>query len=112
MKRILLLLGFMALLWPCVRSSPIQLQQQRVKRVAIVGGGPAGMGLAACLKQLDAGVEEVIVFDSRDPLAPALGGGVQLTGGASILEKIGCLSYLKPGEIDKETGMYVYTSVC
>jgi NADPH-dependent 2,4-dienoyl-CoA reductase/sulfur reductase-like enzyme len=59
-----------------------------VKRIAIVGSGPAGLGLAASIKQLNTGIKEVCLFDSRDDfLQTNLGGGVQLSGGAAVLEK-------------------------
>lgn len=68
---------------PCILS---------LRRIGIIGSGPAGLSLAACLKQLRSGCEEVIVFESRsDFLQARLGGGVQLTGGAKILEQIGLL---------------------
>ena len=63
-----------------------------INKVAIIGSGTAGLGLAAALKQLQTGVTDVTVFESRtDFLQSSIGGGVQLTGGAAVLEKIGCL---------------------
>lgn len=54
------------------------------------------IGLAAALKQLQCGVKDVTVFESREQfLQPNLGGGLQLSGGAAVLEKLGCLSALE-----------------
>ena len=67
-----------------------------IKRIAIVGSGTAGLGLAAALKQLPSGVEEVVIFEGRDDfLQPSLGGGVQINGGAAVMEKLGCLPDLE-----------------
>lgn len=61
-----------------------------ISKVAIVGSGPAGLGLAAALARLDTKVEEVVIYEAREEfLQTSLGGGVQLTGGASILDKLG-----------------------
>lgn len=63
-----------------------------INKVAIIGSGTAGLGLAAALKQLQTGVTDITVFESRaDFLQSSIGGGVQLSGGAAVLEKIGCL---------------------
>lgn len=67
-----------------------------INKVAIIGSGTAGLGLAAALKQLQTGVTDITVFESRtDFLQSSIGGGVQLSGGAAVLEKIGCLPYLE-----------------
>ena len=67
-----------------------------INKVAIVGSGTAGLGLAAALKQLQSGVNEITVFESReDFLQSNIGGGVQLSGGAAVLEKLGCLPALE-----------------
>ena len=67
-----------------------------INKVAIVGSGTAGLGLAAALKQLSSGVKEITVFESRaDFLQSNIGGGVQLSGGAAVLEKLGCLPALE-----------------
>jgi len=52
--------------------------------------------VAACLKQLDnEKLEEVVVFESRDNFLQArLGGGIQLSGGSAVLERIGYLNEL------------------
>ncbi|KAJ1432805.1 hypothetical protein B484DRAFT_447564 [Ochromonadaceae sp. CCMP2298] len=67
-----------------------------VKKACIIGCGSGGLGLAASLKQLQSGVEEVYVYEARDNFLQAkLGGGIQLSGGAVILEKLGCLDALE-----------------
>jgi len=67
-----------------------------INKVAIIGSGTAGLGLAAALKQLQCGVKDVTIFESRDQfLQPNLGGGLQLSGGAAVLERLGCLSALE-----------------
>jgi len=69
-----------------------------ISKVAIIGSGIAGLGLMASLARLSSGVNEVSIFESRDEetfLNPQLGGGIQLSGGASVLEKIGCYSDLE-----------------
>ena len=67
-----------------------------INKVAIIGSGTAGLGLAAALKQLSSGVKEITVFESRaDFLQSNIGGGVQLSGGAAVLEKLGCLPALE-----------------
>lgn len=67
-----------------------------IRRVCVIGSGIAGLGAAACLKQLsvdgDGKLEEVVVFESRENFLQAkLGGGIQLSGGSAVLERIGCL---------------------
>ena len=79
---LLLVIGF--IIWI------FQAESAPISREAIVGSGPAGLGLAASLAAMDSGIREVIVFESRnDYLQANLGGGVQLSGGAAVLEKIG-----------------------
>jgi len=67
-----------------------------IRRVCVIGSGIAGLGVAACLKQLDnEKLEEVVVFESRDNFLQArLGGGIQLSGGSAVLERIGYLNEL------------------
>ena len=82
--------ALLCLLCTIVSAAPL------IKRIAIVGSGTAGLGLAAALKQLPSGVEEVVIFESRDNfLQPSLGGGVQINGGAAVMEKLGCLPDLE-----------------
>jgi 2-polyprenyl-6-methoxyphenol hydroxylase-like FAD-dependent oxidoreductase len=69
----------------CVSASPIS-------RIAIVGGGSAGLGLAVALKRLDSRVDEIYVYESsNDVTTTRVGGGVQLSGGAKVCELIGIL---------------------
>ena len=80
-----------ALTVPPARSAELR----RIGKVGIVGSGPAGLSLAAALQQLDAGVQEVCIFEGRDSFLQAkMGGGVQLSGGAVVLEKLGCFDQL------------------
>jgi salicylate hydroxylase len=67
-----------------------------VKRVCVIGSGIAGLGAAACLKQLNnEKLEQVVVFEARDNFLQArLGGGVQLSGGSAVIERIGYLKEL------------------
>lgn len=72
-------------------------QLRRIGKVAIIGSGPAGLSLAAALQQLDAGVQEVCIFEGRESFLQAkMGGGVQLSGGAVVIDKLGYL-----GELDR-----------
>lgn len=68
-----------------------------IERICIVGGGTAGLGLAASLKQIDGTkVKEIEVYEARNDFRQAqLGGGVQLSGGAAVMEKINCLQPLR-----------------
>ena len=67
----------------------------RVSRVAVVGGGPGGLALAASLARLPSGVDEVCVFEAREVLSSRVGGGLQLSGGAKVCELLGELSALR-----------------
>jgi len=64
-----------------------------IRRVAIVGAGPAGLCMAASLRRLTTNpVVKCVVFEGRDDaLQPLLGGGLQLTGGCAVIEKLGLL---------------------
>ena len=60
-----------------------------VSRVAIVGAGPGGLALANALRTLNTGVKDIYVYDGRaDISSTAVGGGVQLSGGAKVLEHL------------------------
>ena len=67
----------------------------KVNSIGIIGGGIAGLALATSLKQLNSQVERVVLFESKSSLQTNLGGGLQLTGGAAILERIGLSSELR-----------------
>ena len=67
-----------------------------IKKVAIVGSGVGGLSLAACLKKIDCGVESVEIYEERQNyLQTLLGGGVQITGGANVIERLGLLESLE-----------------
>ena len=76
---------------------PVVLSAQlgSIKKVGIVGSGPAGLSLAAALQQLDSGCQEICIFEGRESfLQPRMGGGVQLSGGAAVIAKLGFLPEL------------------
>lgn len=69
-----------------------------IRKIGIIGSGIAGLGFAASLTRLQTGVEEIVIFESRNPssvLTSNLGGGVQINGGAVVLDKLGCTPLLK-----------------
>uniref|UniRef100_A0A7S1J4I9 FAD-binding domain-containing protein n=1 Tax=Eutreptiella gymnastica TaxID=73025 RepID=A0A7S1J4I9_9EUGL len=62
------------------------------KRVAIVGAGPGGLAFARALCQLPASHRptQIDIYDRRDdPFKAGLGGGIQLNGGAQVLDRLG-----------------------
>ena len=61
-----------------------------IKRVAVIGSGIAGLGVAHALDSLsnEADNLEVSVFDARTKLNPLDGAGIQLNGGLTALGKI------------------------
>ena len=67
-----------------------------IKKIGVVGGGNGGMAFAAALKYMKPkGLEEIIIYEKRNSvLQPSMGGGVQLSGGAYVLSKIGCSEVL------------------
>lgn len=70
--------------------------ESRIKRIAVVGSGIGGLAFAACMKKMHTGVEEVVVIDSHDDtLSFNLGGALGLSGGAAVLERIGCMEELR-----------------
>ena len=77
------------------RSATRMAIKMKVNSICIVGGGIAGLSLAASLKRLNCDVEKVVVFESRKSLKSNLGGGLQLTGGAAVIDKLGLLKTLK-----------------
>jgi len=77
------------------RSTISMSEGVSVKKVAVIGAGLGGLALAKALETLDTGVQDITVFERRDELRPALGGGVQLSGGAAVLAQLGLLEELK-----------------
>lgn len=72
-----------------VLLSPLALVAKPM-RVAIVGGGPAGLTLAHALRTLPGPVEiEPTVFDRTEVLRPSVGAGLQLSCGADVLSRLG-----------------------
>lgn len=57
-------------------------------RVAVIGAGPAGLAAALALRR-EAGLSDVTVFERAPELRPNIGGGVQLHGGAALLDSLG-----------------------
>lgn len=77
---------------------PSYSRRKTVKKVGIIGAGIAGLGFAASLKRMCPGVEDIAIFESRNSsyaLTGSLGGGVQINGGAIVLEKLGCLPQIE-----------------
>jgi 2-polyprenyl-6-methoxyphenol hydroxylase-like FAD-dependent oxidoreductase len=68
-------------------------QDHRIRRVAVIGTGIAGLGVTACLKQLHTGVDEIVVFDpfEGDHMEYNRGGVLGISGGNVILQKLGCM---------------------
>eukprot|EP01040_Poterioochromonas_malhamensis_P000127 gene127-133_t len=80
-----------------------------LERVAIIGTGIAGLGLAACLKQIPTGVSEVIVFDPHgDSIDYNQGGAIGLSGGAVILNLLGILHDLQQHSSKVKRILYTY----
>jgi 2-polyprenyl-6-methoxyphenol hydroxylase-like FAD-dependent oxidoreductase len=72
------------------------MSNAKVERIAVVGSGIGGLAFAACMKSLDTGAKEVVVYDSHDEtLTENAGGALGLSGGAAILERLGCLRELQ-----------------
>jgi len=64
------------------------------KRVAIIGSGLAGLALAIALEKLPTGVETVKIFERTGQLRPNVGGGLQINGAVSVLSRLGLESEL------------------
>ena len=63
-----------------------------IKNIAIIGGGTGGLSLSSALLQFDNDIK-ISLFEKRDNiLTPSLGGGLQLSGGAAVLNKLNCLN--------------------
>ena len=58
-------------------------------RIAIVGSGPAGLTLAHALNTLPGAEYEATVYEKYDGVSTAVGGGLQLSSGAAILQRLG-----------------------
>lgn len=67
------------------RGARARTQCKALNRVAVIGAGPSGLAAALSLQKI-AGVEDVVVFEQAPELRPAVGGGLQLHGGAALLE--------------------------
>lgn len=86
------------LLLVCVCPIKPLAARAAVDRVAVVGGGVAGLALASALANLKggSGVTDVVIYETRDNVLQSnLGGGVQLSGGAAVMAQLGMLSDLK-----------------
>lgn len=59
------------------------------RKVAVIGGGPAGLTAAIALRKLCPNIESVKVFEQYESLPPELGAAFNINGGASILAKLG-----------------------
>ena len=67
-----------------------------VEKVCIVGCGVTGLTLANSLQRLVPDIKEIAICDARNnPLQPQIGGGLQITSGAKVLEKLGLLPSLQ-----------------
>lgn len=76
-------------------SKSSEISSVPIRKVAIVGSGIGGLGLAAALVRLDSQVQDIHVYESRpNVLQSRQGGGVQLSGGASVLKRLGLLPTL------------------
>lgn len=76
-----------------VENKPSNIATKPIRKVAVIGGGIAGLSLAHALtNSINNGKEseniEVSIFDSRQEFDPSAGAGVQLNGGMSVLGKI------------------------
>jgi 2-polyprenyl-6-methoxyphenol hydroxylase-like FAD-dependent oxidoreductase len=76
-----------------------------IEKISIIGSGIAGLGVGASINQLNTNVKETIIFENKvDALQSTLGGGLQLSGGAAVLEKLDCLQDLYKSS-EKFTGV-------
>lgn len=71
-------------------------EEKKIRKIAIIGSGIAGLALAACLKVIPTEIEEVVIFDPFDDVQTKnLGGAMSLSGGALVLQKLGYLRTLR-----------------
>ena len=76
-------------LYYLLQCLPRTSSETAIRKVAIIGAGPAGLSLAACLQRVTA-VRDISVFESRaDALQTSLGGGLQISSGGAVLKRIG-----------------------
>eukprot|EP01039_Chlorochromonas_danica_P004086 gene4086-4469_t len=86
------------------------MADMKIRRVAIIGSGIGGLAVAACFKAIPSGVEEVVLFDPFDSSSmKESGGAIGLTGGVTILQKIGCGEQLQQVGSKLEQIQYVST---
>lgn len=74
------------------------LLNRSFERIAILGGGPAGLTAALCLKNYmpNNWRGEVHIYESRSDIShTALGGGVQISGASVVLKKLGLMPRFK-----------------
>jgi protoporphyrinogen oxidase len=64
-------------------------KDHRIRRVAVIGAGIAGLGMTACIKKLHTGVNEIVLFDPLEETT--LGGVLEISAGNVILQKLGCM---------------------
>eukprot|EP00929_Paragymnodinium_shiwhaense_P088766 TRINITY_DN49084_c0_g1_i1.p1 TRINITY_DN49084_c0_g1~~TRINITY_DN49084_c0_g1_i1.p1 ORF type:complete len:537 (+),score=86.32 TRINITY_DN49084_c0_g1_i1:61-1611(+) len=74
--------------WSRAQASKTTLNAGKEMRVAVIGAGPAGLAAALAIRK-ETGVSNVTVFERAPELRPDLGGGLQLHGGAALLESLG-----------------------
>lgn len=74
---------------------------QMIRRIGIVGAGPSALTLASALKHMPLTSSSlrpnlVSIYEARsESLSSRLGGGLQLSGGAVVLQELGLLSKLQ-----------------
>eukprot|EP01031_Cornospumella_fuschlensis_P024399 gene24399-29495_t len=73
-----------------------RVQGRVIEKVCIAGCGITGLTLANALQKFAPSVKTVAICDARsNPLQPQIGGGLQLTSGAQVLNKLGLLTTLE-----------------
>jgi 2-polyprenyl-6-methoxyphenol hydroxylase-like FAD-dependent oxidoreductase len=80
---------FALILWCIDIIYSVALAIDPIRKVAVIGAGVTGLTLASAIQRLCPNVEEVTICDSRtQPLQPETGGGLQMTGGATVLGRL------------------------
>jgi 2-polyprenyl-6-methoxyphenol hydroxylase-like FAD-dependent oxidoreductase len=87
-------LALAALLQPASATATTPTRQ-RLRRVGVIGAGPAGLATALCIRSIVGAHVDVVVLDKSDQLRPELGGGLQLNSGAAVLGRLGLGPALK-----------------